>query len=125
MEGNKIHNRLELGKAREPEFGPIRLDLLSKTLQLNGSDRVKKLSDQEYQILWMLVRAQGNIITQSEMEDFLYAERPDSEDLPMGNTVAVQILRIREKLDELTGGKVLINTVLRIGYQLELVTQKP
>jgi DNA-binding response OmpR family regulator len=118
MEGNPLRNKLELGTARRAEFGPIRLDLLSQTLQVEGSDSVERLTPYEYQMLWVLVRAQGGIVTKSEISDFTLADFPDDADLPTGNGFEVRLRRIREKLRTLTDGRITIENELRMGLRL-------
>jgi len=121
MEGIPLNQKLEAGIMREPTFGPIHLDLASQTVQFDEAKKQEKLSGQEYQVLWLLVRAQGAILTQSEIEDFLHADHPESKDMSLdGSLVWVVINGLRGKLEKLTGGSVVIETHVRFGYSLAI-----
>jgi two-component system OmpR family response regulator len=112
--------KLEAGENRRAEFGPISLDLNTRTLKVDNSPAQENLSPQQYQILWLLVRAQGAIINEQEIMDFLHEDCPDDKDLPLGNGITVQIARLRKKLDSLTKGDVIIENIENRGWFLEL-----
>lgn len=111
-----LSEKLELGEMRNAEYGPIRLDLASRTLAMG--DAAVLLSPTEYQIVWMLVRAQGNSITDAEFYNFL--KDADGTAEPKNNSIEVYIVRIRRKLQELTGGAVMIENQQKRGYRLVL-----
>ena len=115
-----LRGKLEIGAERPPEYGPIRLDLKSHSLQLIGSDEQEALGPKEYQLLWLLVRAHGNVITEGEFMEFVYGDESDEKDLPVSNTMAVLIGHVRTKLDELTHGRVTIENIRNHGYSLAL-----
>lgn len=112
-----INEKLRAGEARRAEFGPIWLDLNTRSLRVAGSDKSESLDPSEYQILWLLVRANGNRITEQEIMDFIYEE---DKNYPDSNILNQRILRIRKKLEELTGGKVVIDTQRRSGWTLRI-----
>ena len=115
-----LHDKLDAGVMRKAAFGPISLDLDSKTLRIEGTEIREKLEAQEYQILWLLVRAHGNIISETDIITFLYGDMPDEKDIPLGNTIQVRISDLRGMLEKLTGGTVRIVTHIRTGYSLEV-----
>ncbi|HEY0010414.1 MAG TPA: winged helix-turn-helix domain-containing protein [Candidatus Paceibacterota bacterium] len=116
---NLLH-KLEAGANRPPTYGPISLDIESKTVSFNGAERTEQLTKSEYQVLWLLVRAQGNSITEGEIFGFLYEDYPDHKDLPLSNTTVVFINKLRHKLQELTDGKVVIQNQHGFGYYLQV-----
>jgi len=118
----ELADKLEYGEARRPEFGPIWLNIQTKTLHRAGTDKVEKLSDHEYQILWMLIRAQGKNVSVVEMDEFIMESSPETADIPVSNTRETEIYKIRTKLLGLVGNKVKIITNVRgtHEYRLEL-----
>lgn len=119
-----LGGKLELGKERRPEFGPIWLDLNSRRVALANSSDHEDLSSTEYQILWLLIRASGNMITEEEMLNFIHDD--DSKDAPVGNQVNVYISKLREKLNRLTRGTVKIETIRGLaGYRISVETDIP
>jgi DNA-binding response OmpR family regulator len=102
-----------------PTFGPIYLELASQTVRLKNSTRFERLSDSEYQILWLLVRAKGGLVSRDTMIEFLYGD-DDERDLPLGDTLNVFLNRIKTKLARLTRA-VTITTRRELGYCLVLV----
>ena len=115
-----LRDKLEVGAERPAEYGPIRLDLKSRSLQVIGTDKREVLEPKEYQLLWLLVRAHGHVISESEFIDFVYGDAPDKKDLPLSNSMAVYISRARTKLEELTQGRVTIENNRGLGYHLVL-----
>lgn len=73
------------------------------------------LSIGEFQCLWLLVRAQGNIITSDELSYFLYED--SDGDLPLTNVSQVFIGRVRKKLEKI-GSTISIETIHGFGYRL-------
>ncbi len=121
MEGlPRLKDKLEAGVMREPVFGPIALDLENKTVKSVDTNQAERLSDQEYQILWLLVRSQGAILSKSEIEEFLYEDMSDDKDLPLGNTLDVHLNSLRNKLKTLVGEKISIQNLRNIGWKLSV-----
>lgn len=121
MEGRDfLHRKLETGVRREPSFGNLKMDLRNQSIENTKTGVTERLSASEYKLLWMLVRAQGNLITESEMNEFMYEERPDHKDLPLSNTVKVFITKLRHKLQGVLGETVQIESEQGMGYRLVL-----
>ena len=80
--------------ARSPQYGDIYLRLMTR--HVVGPRGFEILTPKEYQVLWLLVRGQGAVITPDEMMYFLYEET--DEDLPLGNSIQVFITRARKKI---------------------------
>lgn len=110
--------KIEAGTARRAEYGPIWLDLTHKTLRMVGSESTEPIDSYEYQVLWLLIRAQGNRVSEGEMVSFLYDDR--KEDIPLSDTIRVYIWRLRKKLLNLTKGKVSIENESSFGYFLKI-----
>ena len=113
-----LSDRLDLGEARRAEYGPIWLDLKSRTLHCAGTDESVQLVPQEYQVLWLLVRAQGNLVSETDIRRFLFDD--DEKEDPMSNVVAKRTQTARAKLKSLTNNKVSIENLESMGYYLKL-----
>lgn len=125
MEGRDLfHSKLETGVSRESSFGNLKMDVRSQSIKNIQTGVSEKLSKSEYQILWILVRAQGNIITETEFSDFLYEDLPDSMDLPLSDTVKVFMTKVRRKLERIMGTEIQISTEHGMGYRLQLESGK-
>ena len=86
-----------------------------KTLCAYNAEESVRLTAFEFQILWLLVRGQGGIITRDEIAYFLYEE--DDNDLPLSNSVHAMICRIRRKLVKLSAD-FSVEIVRSLGYRL-------
>ena len=113
---NFLH-KLEPGTAREPVFGSLALDKENQEVVI-GENR-QRLSPFEYQILWILVRAQGRPVTKPEIENFLYENIPDHKDLPLSNSLEVYMTRLRKILKSAGGDDLQISNDKGYGYFLE------
>jgi len=122
MEGPpRLNEKLEAGVLREPTFGPIALDLKSKTVRSIDTNKTENLSAQEYQILWLLVRAQGAVLSRSEMEGFLYEDVAEEKDIPLGSgTLNVVLDRIKKKIGAVAGNKIIIENLHNVGWRLSV-----
>lgn len=89
------------------EYGPFTLDLLGKTLNLDGENI--KLSNMEFSILAILMKSAGRYFSRTMLEQQLY-----SKSEPSGNSIEVHISSLRKKL-----GKDLIKTTRGLGYIIE------
>jgi len=83
---------------------------------MDGNDEVEVLTPVEYQVLWLLVRAQGGVISDADVMRFTYED--SNQDLPLSNGTAVLIGRIKKKLQLVAGDTVMIETVRGLGYRL-------
>lgn len=114
--------KIGAGVPASPSFGDISLDISSQNVcgpevpTLFGSERLTvKLTVKEYCILWLLVRAQGGLISGDEIAYFIYEDM--DEDIPLGNTTQVFVCRARKKIERVQG-TVDIQMFRGIGYQL-------
>ncbi len=114
-----FHSKIEAGKMRTPTFGPISLDLKTKEVTNTLSGHTEYLTDTEYQVLWLLVRAQGNLIEYSDIVTFLYGDN-ESKDIPLSNGYEVFVSRLRSKLEYVAGNALEIENVYGLGYRLKL-----
>ncbi len=93
------------------EHRGIRLDLLSRTVQLNG-DAVD-LTSREYALLEIFMQNAGRILTRTLISEKIWASHYDVDT----NLLDVYMSRLRSKL-ETAPGKPLFKTVRGVGYQL-------
>lgn len=110
--------KLDAGTDKEPTFGPLSLHLENRTASVG--EKEIKLTPTEYQILWILVRAQGGVVSEAEIESFLHEHKPEDRDLPLTNAIASNVTRVRRKLEEFEGENMTIGNVKELGYFLEL-----
>jgi len=93
------------------EHRGIRLDLLSRTVQLNGE--AIDLTRREYALLEIFMQNAGRILTRTLISEKIWASHYDVDT----NLLDVYMSRLRSKL-ETTPGKPLFKTVRGVGYQL-------
>jgi DNA-binding response OmpR family regulator len=93
------------------EHRGIRLDLLSRTVQLNGES--VDLTSREYALLEIFMQNAGRILTRTLISEKIWASLYDVDT----NLLDVYMSRLRSKL-ETTPGKPLFKTVRGVGYQL-------
>jgi two-component system response regulator PhoP len=94
-------------------LGPIRIELGSQAVQLNGE--LLELTAFEYRMLEFLVRERERIVTKQELSDYLYPHGEDRD----SNVLEVLIGRLRRKLDP-DGKLTPIETVRGRGYRFTL-----
>lgn len=101
--------RRQLG-ARSPVIavGDLALDPLARTASLAGAPLM--LSKQEFRLLHLFLRRAGQVLSQSDILDDLYALGDEREP----NTVEVLIGRLRRKI-----GRRRITTLRGLGYRFE------
>ena len=93
------------------EHGGVRVDLLSHTVQLNGT--AVDLTSREYALLEIFMQNPGRILTRTLISEKIWASRYDVDT----NLLDVYMSRLRSKL-ETPSGKPLFKTVRGVGYQL-------
>ena len=98
LEWKSLSGRLEFGKPGSSEFGPLRLNLETQELMSASSGKAVRLEPLEYQVLWLLMRAQGEEVPIDEIEEFLYRERTD-EHRPDSNIITVTVGKLRRVLE--------------------------
>jgi two-component system response regulator QseB len=89
------------------QCGELTLDPVAHEVRFHGE--VVALSAREYQILHLLVRRPGAIVSRADLEEQLYNWQTEIE----SNAVEVHIHRLRQKLDSR-----IIRTVRGLGYQV-------
>lgn len=92
------------------EHAGIRVDLISHTVQVNGSP--VDLTGREYALLEIFMQNPGRILTRTLISEKIWASNYDVDT----NLLDVYMSRLRAKLE--AGGKPLFKTVRGVGYQL-------
>lgn len=94
------------------EFGELVVDLVQRRVQHRG--RAIDLTPQEFSLLYVLVQAQGQPLSRS---DLLRRAWPDAIDNP--RTVDTHILSLRKKLEQNPQAPQLLQTVRNVGYRFD------
>jgi|GEM_PF-7107014 DNA-binding response OmpR family regulator len=94
--------------------GIERMDMNSKTLDVHFNGRSEHLTKKEFQVLWLLNRANGGLVDRGEIEQFLYEDA--DKDSPLSNTIEAFISRVRKKIE---GSGFVITNMDELGYKLE------
>ncbi|MFN4020898.1 MAG: response regulator [Erythrobacter sp.] len=105
---NALFRRQQGSRATTIAVSDLALDPLARTATLAGAPLA--LSRQEFRLLHLFLRRAGQVLSQSDILDDLYAL--DDEREP--NTVEVLIGRLRRKI-----GRERITTLRGLGYRLE------
>ena len=84
----------------------------------DNPEKIEHLAPKEYQILWMLIGANGGFVTLTRILDFIYDN--DEEDAPLSNVIEVYVSRVRKKIKKITE-RVKIEGRIRFGYRLREV----
>lgn len=105
--------RLGFGEQRDPRFGPIELDLESRSVRSDSGS--EHLTPKEYQILWMLVRAQGGTVSDTEMREFIYDDPEIGT--PHADVTSARLAPLRKKLAHVSD-TVSIESMKGVGYRL-------
>jgi DNA-binding response OmpR family regulator len=92
--------------------GPLRVDAGGR-YAWHGSDQLS-LTAREFDVLQFLVRRAGQVLSKTEILDGVWSDDFAGD----SNIVEVYILRLRRKIGEPAGNK-LISTVRGVGYRLE------
>ena len=75
------------------EFGPIRIDISSQEVQVEG--RVVELTAYEYKVLEYLAMHRGEVVSKSSLTEHIYEQDYDRD----SNVLEVFVGRLRRKLD--------------------------
>jgi two-component system OmpR family response regulator len=94
--------------AAELRCGAITLDPRGAKVTLHGNP--VRLTSHEFRVLSYLMHHRGRVVSQSELNEHIYAENLDRD----SNTVEVFIARLRRKL-----GATAIVTIRGLGYRME------
>lgn len=103
---------MKTANARAAQFGPYSLDLRSGELRKFGTKI--KMGEQSFQILLLLIEAQGEMVTREELRTKLWA-RDTFVDFDHGLNSAVQ--RLRDCLSDSAENPNWIETIPRRGYR--------
>ena len=93
--------------------GPVTVDTATQKVTLKG--KVVDLTAFEYRLLEFLMRRKGEVVTKSELADYLYPHDDDRD----SNVIEVLIGRLRRKLDP-AGRLQPIETLRGRGYRFTL-----
>ncbi|KPF93657.1 transcriptional regulator [Novosphingobium sp. AAP83] len=105
---NALFRRQQSSRATDIEAGDLKLDPLSRSVTLAGA--ALPLSRQEFRLLHLFLRRAGQVLSQADLIDDLYALDDERE----SNTVEVLIGRLRRKI-----GRERITTLRGMGYRFE------
>jgi two-component system OmpR family response regulator len=94
--------------AVELRCGPVALDPRAARVTINGAP--VRLTSHEFRVLSYLMHHRGRVVSQSELNEHIYAENLDRD----SNTVEVFIARLRRKI-----GAASIETVRGLGYLMD------
>ena len=94
--------------AAQLRSGPVGLDPRAARVTLNGAP--VRLTSHEFRVLSYLMHHRGRVVSQSELNEHIYAENLDRD----SNTVEVFVARLRRKL-----GAGTIETVRGLGYRMD------
>ncbi|MGO4538182.1 response regulator transcription factor [Paenibacillus sp. 2TAB19] len=97
---------------RELRLGPLRIDRLSHTAEVNG--KALHLTSTEFGILYLLAGNPGRVYSAEDIFHHVWKEKY----FDSNNTVMVHISKLRDKLDKELGEKLII-TVWGVGYKIE------
>jgi TolB-like protein len=95
----------------EVRFGPFLLDLNRRTLSCEGTSI--KLASRALDILCVLARAEGQVVTKSQLMDEVWAGLTVEE-----SNHQVHVSNLRKALDDRAGGESFVVTVPSRGYRL-------
>ncbi len=110
----RLRALLRRGAASGPpvlEFGGLRLDVLARTVEREG--RTIELTNKEYQLLEVLMRRPGQVLTRAQLLESVWGYDFD----PESNVLEVYVNFLRKKIDR-SHAKKLLQTVRGVGYVL-------
>lgn len=95
------------------EIGPLRIDKRSHHVEADG--KPIRLTSTEFGILYLLAASPGRVFSAEEIFQHVWKEKY----FESNNTVMVHISKLRDKLEQETGDK-LISTVWGVGYKIDV-----
>lgn len=109
-----LGRRQDRGRAKEHlTAAGLEMDLLRREVRVRG--REVRLTIREFQILEMLLRSAGRVVTRSMLLEGVWDYRFD----PQTNIVDQHVSRLRQKLDDDVSADV-IETVRGVGYRVRV-----
>ena len=94
-------------------FGALSVDKIQRRAWCNS--RECQLTPKEFELLWWFANHPRQAITRSELMSNVWGVNFEGYE----HTVSNHINRLRKKLDEVSDGKLLINTVWGVGYRFD------
>ncbi len=94
-------------------FGPFELDLEAAELRSNG--RSLRLPEQQFQILYMLLVAEGGVVSREEIRKRLW---PNNTVVEFDRSINTAIMKLRLALGDTGDESSYIETLVRRGYRL-------
>jgi DNA-binding response OmpR family regulator len=91
-------------------FGTLEIDVASRAARLAG--KPVDLTSSEFDLLWLLARHAGKVLTRSDILSKLRSLDYDGSD----RSVDCRIYRLRRKLGDLTDTAERIKTIRNVGY---------
>ena len=101
-------------------FGPFELDLATADLHQNGGKI--RLPEQQFQILEMLLRGQGGLVSREEIRKRLW---PNDTVVEFDRSINAAIKKLRAALEDSAEAPSYIETVARRGYRILVEVQFP
>ncbi len=105
------------GQAR---FGPFALRLETADLEVDGT--TVRLPEQQFQILLLLLKKSGGVVSREEIRRALW---PNDTIVEYDRSINTAILKLRSALEDLGGQEPWIETIPRRGYRLQATAQMP
>src|SRR5215469_9825210 len=102
-----------MGMTGQVRFGPFALDL--ETADLQAAGHTVRLPEQQFQILHMLLRRAGGVVTREEIRKKLW---PNDTIVEFDRSINAAILKLRAALRDSSNPSGFIETVARRGYRL-------
>lgn len=97
------------------EYGDLNVDLARQ--RATRADRLLNLTPREFELLVLLVRAKGQVVSREQMIEQIWRSKID----PGTNVIDVQLGRLRRKLDR--HGQPSIESVRGVGFRLQAAPQ--
>lgn len=97
--------------ATRVRFGDLHLDLLARSVERGGQP--VELTAREFELLEYLLRHQGQIVSREMLARDVWKE--PSRGTPLDNVIDVHITRLRKKVDQGAGPR-LIHTIRGVGF---------
>lgn len=101
-------------------FGPFELDL--ETAELSTEGQRVRLLEQQFQILHMLLVAEGGVVTWNEIRKRLW---PNDTIVEFDRSINTAIMKLRMALGDTRDKPRLIETLTRRGYRIMAPVQWP
>jgi Tol biopolymer transport system component/DNA-binding winged helix-turn-helix (wHTH) protein len=101
-------------------FGPFELDLSTADLHRNGGKI--RLPEQQFQILEMLLRGQGELVSREDIRKRLW---PNDTMVEFDRSINAAIKKLRAALEDSADAPRFIETVARRGYRIMIEVQFP